>query len=450
MASMKDSAITKAGRNLIAKGIAGKIIEFTKIVVGDGLMPAGKLAEDMTSIVHAVITVDITKIKVLGDGKVIVGGIFNNSTLTNDFYYREIGLFAKDLDEGEILYCYANAGSEAEKIPAPTGNTVTTKSVDIRTLVESTQNVIAKILPESYISIETFNEHLQDYKNPHKVTTEQIGAANKTELDTHVKNKLNPHGVTTTQIGAATTKELSTHISDKVNPHSVTATQVGAMSIEEGDSLGATFEAHRVNKNNPHSVTKSQIGLSNVDNVKQYSVNNKPTKSDVGLGSVDNTADKDKVVKSAEKWTTPKNGNVNLSSTSKTSIDGSGDFTLGVMGITQITNGGTGNTTGNAASATKLQTGRFIYTSLDSGRSQAFDGSGNVYIGRVGTLPLLSGGTGRTNGISADNVLGGIFYQEIQCASIDRGQGSWPVRGIHVQNSAGNGANTHNILMRRQ
>lgn len=40
--------------------------------------------------------------------------------------------------------------------------------------------------------------------------------------------------------------------------------------------------------NGSHNHTPAQVGLGNVDNIRQYSVNNKPSKSDVGLGNVAN------------------------------------------------------------------------------------------------------------------------------------------------------------------
>ena len=53
---------------------------------------------------------------------------------------------------------------------------------------------------------------------------------------------------------------------------------------------------------------------------------------------------------------------------------------------------------GNAGTATKLQTGRAIRTNLGSTIAVTFDGSANVTPGVTGTLPIGNGGTGRTDG----------------------------------------------------
>ena len=85
-----------------------------------------------------------------------------------------------------------------------------------------------------------------------------------------------------------------------------------------------------------------------------------------------------------------------------------------VSGVLPIANGGTGNSSGNASTATKLQTARTIQTNLGSESAPSFDGSGNVSPGVTGTLPPGHGGTGLTSSpsmltnlasTSADNVL---------------------------------------------
>lgn len=99
--------------------------------------------------------------------------------------------------------------------------------------------------------------------------------------------------------------------------------------------------------------------------------------SAVGLGNVNNTADSAKNVLSATKLTTTRSVRTNLASTSAVNFDGTANITPGVTGTLPIANGGTGNTTGLAATATKLATPRNI-------NGVAFDGSADI------TLPAAS------------------------------------------------------------
>lgn len=75
----------------------------------------------------------------------------------------------------------------------------------------------------------------------------------------------------------------------------------------------------------------------------------------------------------ADKLKTARSIRVNLASTSAINFDGSANITPGVTGVLPIANGGTGNSTGKAATATKLATARTI-------NGTAFDGSKNVNI----------------------------------------------------------------------
>lgn len=68
--------------------------------------------------------------------------------------------------------------------------------------------------------------------------------------------------------------------------------------------------------------------------------------------------------------------------------------------------GGTGNTTGNAATATKLATARSLTVNLASTTAANFDGTINVNIGVSGALPTANGGTGSTTAAGARTNLG--------------------------------------------
>ncbi len=92
---------------------------------------------------------------------------------------------------------------------------------------------------------------------------------------------------------------------------------------------------------------------------------------------------------------------VNLASTSSSSFNGSAAITPGVTGTLAITNGGTGNTTGLAATATILATSRTIQVNLASTSTASFNGSAAVTPGVTGTLAIANGGTGNTTGLAA-------------------------------------------------
>lgn len=78
------------------------------------------------------------------------------------------------------------------------------------------------------------------------------------------------------------------------------------------------------------------------------------------------------------------------------------DITGGAITGTSLT----GDLTGNADTATKLETGRTIRTNLGSTSAVSFDGSSDVTPGVTGTLPVSNGGTGATTASGARTNLG--------------------------------------------
>ena len=109
MAAFINNDITTAGLIVLAKGVAGQKINYTKIVLGDGYLEEGQTPRTLTGVVSPKATVDITKLKINGDGTVAVGGIFTNGDKTEGFYYRELGLYAEDPDPEVGECCTATA-----------------------------------------------------------------------------------------------------------------------------------------------------------------------------------------------------------------------------------------------------------------------------------------------------------------------------------------------------
>jgi hypothetical protein len=136
--------ITNNGRILQAKAQTGVQLQFTKIQIGDGQL-SGQLPGDMTALISSKKDVAIIKLSTLANGKASLKGSFNNSGLVAGFYFREIGVFATDPDLGEILYCYGNADTAAEYIPAQSGASVIEKYINVITIVGNAANVSAVI-----------------------------------------------------------------------------------------------------------------------------------------------------------------------------------------------------------------------------------------------------------------------------------------------------------------
>ena len=161
MAAFINNDITAAGLLVLAKGVAGKKINYTRIVLGDGYLEEGQTPRSLTDVVSPKATIDITKCVVNGDGTVSVGGVFTNDQTDDGFYYRELGLYAEDPDEevGEVLYCYGNCGDLAEWIPPTGGATIVEKTIDIVTAIGTATNVTAYIPADAYATKEDYENY---------------------------------------------------------------------------------------------------------------------------------------------------------------------------------------------------------------------------------------------------------------------------------------------------
>lgn len=155
MSTFTKNSVTLKGAVAIAALMAGGTLEFTRIAVGDGNIPEGQTALTMTDLSHHLFDVDINEVYSDSESQATVIGIFNNSQTETGFYYRELGLFAKDPATGsEILFCYGNAGDEAEWISPAGSESVIEKEVHIVTLVGNATEVKATLKSGIYLTQE--------------------------------------------------------------------------------------------------------------------------------------------------------------------------------------------------------------------------------------------------------------------------------------------------------
>lgn len=136
--------LTNRGKNLQAKTQAGAPLIYTRIGIGDGQLGTTPIF-DLNNLKRQVMSLAIGKLKVINSSTAVIGTMLNNSSITNGFYFREIGVFATDPDIGEILYCYGNAGVLADYIPPGGGADLIEKALDVQVLTGNATNISAVI-----------------------------------------------------------------------------------------------------------------------------------------------------------------------------------------------------------------------------------------------------------------------------------------------------------------
>ena len=185
MAEYTGMTLTKKGRALQAKAQTGVKLEFTKVMVGDGLLAGGVSIDTLTQLIAPKMTLAIQDMAVIGDGTSRIRVVLHNKDIETGVFIREVGVYANDPQEGEILYSITNSGDQSEWLPPKGSSRVVELILDLITVVGTASNVTAIINDTLlFATRQDLKEHINDKNNPHHVTAVQAGAAPTIHLHT--------------------------------------------------------------------------------------------------------------------------------------------------------------------------------------------------------------------------------------------------------------------------
>ncbi|MGM9543579.1 MAG: phage tail protein [Romboutsia timonensis] len=192
--------LTSKGKTLLTNLLNGHNIQFTVVKMGNGAAPADILT--LTDLVSVKQTLPISRNSVVNEDTMLIGANLYGVDVKEAFYWKEIGIFAKDLDgDGvEYLFSYSNAGDEASYIPV--GGSVTEQLIDLYVVVGNVENVTIEIDKSLiYATLEELENQLSELNNTlvTKINTD-VKSVNDA-LTNHKNDKSNPHGVTKSQVG---------------------------------------------------------------------------------------------------------------------------------------------------------------------------------------------------------------------------------------------------------
>lgn len=239
MAQFYKSIITNKGLNLIAKTQTGARIQYTRIVTGDGQWSQDTNFSHVTNPKNQKQSIGISSIEIINSTTIRARGVLSNEGLSEGYYIREIGLFALDPDEGEILYCIVTAIT-SDFFPAG-NNSPSSILIDILTTVSNTDSVMVTVNPSAVATA----EDLQELREKIEIDFETI--LGTIEANRYVHPLTHPASM----------------ISEEVNKRFMTDTERTKLAnIQEG----ANKYIHPGSGTNPHGTTKSDVGLGSVEN----------------------------------------------------------------------------------------------------------------------------------------------------------------------------------------
>mgnify|MGYP002590110603 CR=1 FL=1 len=181
---------TGVGRQLHTRVLAGDMLTFTTIKLGDGTMTTEPIAA-LTDLIHGIITLPVHEVRRNADYAEVTG-VFQNAGLSSGFYWREIGIFAADPDypndrSHDILYCYQNAAELAEYIPSAS-SAVIEKIIRVACVVGDAENVTVGLASQAYAKA----EDLQALEEQHSKDVERINDALDAIDPTKITTKATP------------------------------------------------------------------------------------------------------------------------------------------------------------------------------------------------------------------------------------------------------------------
>ena len=197
--------LTDKGIQLLVNLLNGHRVQFTHIKMGNGNKPSS--IASLTDLVSVKQTLPIARSSIVDTRTLLIGSNLYGVDVREAFYWKEVGVFAKDLDGDNIeyLFSYDNCGDKASYIPA--GGAVSEQLIDLNVVVGNVENV--QVVIDTSLVFATV-DNMNDAING---------------LDTTLRQKID------TDI-ASVNKALANHMQSANNPHSVTKTQIGLGSVE--------------------------------------------------------------------------------------------------------------------------------------------------------------------------------------------------------------------------
>lgn len=164
MANWNGLVMTDKGIALQSKVQAGEVLNITKLKLGSGTLPAETDIRKLTDLIKPEQNLGIGGREPNGDYCKISATI-SNVGLEAGYYVRELGVFAQDPDDGEILYAYTTDGAP-DYLPAEGGSTVISQEFSVNIAVSDTDKINVEIDPGAlatmgYIQLQV-NEHNED------------------------------------------------------------------------------------------------------------------------------------------------------------------------------------------------------------------------------------------------------------------------------------------------
>ena len=172
MAQFPGLRLTQQGNQMIIRSTSGRESDqliVTKAILGDGNLTSS--IEEMTNIVSPKLNVSLTNMSNGESGTRVFKFEFDNKTINTGFYWREVGVYAKNGQNGqEKLIAYSNASGLTSYIPDK-NSPIPMQSLQVAIAVGDSTNVAAQI----DLGVSVSRADVEALINAHKADTNAHG-----------------------------------------------------------------------------------------------------------------------------------------------------------------------------------------------------------------------------------------------------------------------------------
>lgn len=174
MANWNGLQLTNKGIALQAKVQAGTQLHITKLKLGSGVVPSGTDIKTLTDLIDPEQNLGIGG-KEAVDDYCKISSTISNTGLKAGYYVRELGVFAQDPDDGEILYMYTTDGAP-DYLPAGGGSTVISQEFSVMIAVDDTDNIVVDIDPAALATMGYVQLQIQEHNTDTTAHADFTGA----------------------------------------------------------------------------------------------------------------------------------------------------------------------------------------------------------------------------------------------------------------------------------
>ena len=241
MANWNGLQLTNKGTALQAKVQAGTQLHITKLKLGSGVVPSNTDIKTLTDLISPEQNLGIGA-KEAVDDYCKISSTITNTGLEAGYYVRELGVFAQDPDDGEVLYAYTTDGAP-DYLPAGGGSTVISQEFSVMIAVDDVDNIEVDIDPAAlatmgYVQLQITEHNTDDDAHADMVGATSSAAGKRGMVPAPAQGKQNAllagdgsfHDIATTEQAKAGT--------DDIHPMTPAKTKAAIEALVEGIPVG--------------------------------------------------------------------------------------------------------------------------------------------------------------------------------------------------------------------